>query len=235
MKRKRLYYVPGLISLIGLPILLLFYTPEDTVRFCAIKVFLPSETKDSIGILEKFSTAYLYRTISNKKIISVDLDEERIGTDPEIVNFNFNRKLEFILAEMERLKFTHDTSSVLKIQLGENCSFGDFVWVLDKTILYRTHKYTFADNAFYIFANPPPQPPSHENLIFYDISVPRDVQYISPSKWDMFLSRAEEWWGYIASVMRHNMLILVGFFVLIVVPGIAKACRNLHKKSVVVK
>lgn len=181
MKRKRLYYVPGLISIIGLPALLTFYNPDEIVRPCAIKLFLPSEKKDSAGIVT-FNTALVYRTISNKKITAIDLDDDRNDGDPEIVNFLLKRMLELTITEMEKLKFTHDTSRVLKIQLGENCTYGDFVWVLDKTVLYRVRRFAFADNAFYIFADPPPPPLSHDEIALLDLPFPKAVQYIPPSR-----------------------------------------------------
>jgi hypothetical protein len=65
MKRRRLYYVPGLISIIGLPLLLFFYWPKEIVAPTFLKVFLPTDRKDDPGMLI-FSKEMVYKSLKDK-------------------------------------------------------------------------------------------------------------------------------------------------------------------------
>jgi hypothetical protein len=154
MKRRRIYYVPGLISIIGLPILMLFYRPKETVAPTYLKLFLPTDRKDDPGMI-RFSRGTVYKSLSGKKIITIDLDVETFCEEDSRTKYVFYQKLHFVSQEIERLEFTNDTSSVLKIQFGTNNTYGDFVWVLNELFLYKVKRYALVDNDFYVFADPP--------------------------------------------------------------------------------
>jgi len=154
MKRRRLYYVPGLISIIGLPLLLFFYWPRETVAPTCLKVFLPTDRKDDPGMIG-FSKETVYKSLKGKKITTIDLDVERFYKGDNRTQYVFSQKLHFVSQEIERLEFTNDTSSVLKIQFGANNTYGDYVWVLNQLFLYKVKRYAFVDNDFYMFADPP--------------------------------------------------------------------------------
>src|SRR5687768_14724537 len=102
MQRRKLFYVPGLISLIGLPILLLLFGPEEEVRQTVVRLFIPYEDpKDEEAA--KFSKAMVYETIKGKNIISI---HGQTYLDDEFDSFRYNRKMSFIGSELERLQFT---------------------------------------------------------------------------------------------------------------------------------
>jgi hypothetical protein len=50
MKKRKLFYVPGLISIIGLPVLLFFMGPENQIYPTSVRLKLPSNEKDVPGI-----------------------------------------------------------------------------------------------------------------------------------------------------------------------------------------
>lgn len=84
----------------------------------------------------KFSKWYVYQTLKHKKIVAVDLRDPAQEIE-EFERFRAIKKLDFISNEIARRQFTHDTSSVFKIELGRESTYGDFVWVLNLTRLYR--------------------------------------------------------------------------------------------------
>ncbi len=71
MKGKRLYYIPGLFSIIGLPILLLLIGPGDPDRHTAMSVQLPSDAEHSPLT---FNRDGWFAFIKNKKVETIDLD-----------------------------------------------------------------------------------------------------------------------------------------------------------------
>src|ERR1700722_1597325 len=154
MKRRRLYYVPGLISIIGLPILLFFYWPKETVIPTYLKFYLPTDRKDDPGLI-RFSKGNVYKSLEGKKITTIDIDVEKFNEDDSRTQYLFYQKLHFMSQEIERLEFTNDTSTVLKIQFGTNNTYGDFVWMLNQIVLYKVKRYALVDNNFYVFADPP--------------------------------------------------------------------------------
>lgn len=148
MKRSKIFYTPGLISLLGLyPLLVIYPIGEIKIETC-IKFFLPSDRKTS----EEYSLAYskyvIYDGIRNKKIIYVNIDDSERGLR--------NAKKDFIITEIKRLQFTYDTACVLKIGFGKSTTYGDFVWVINQAIIYGFKKYAFVDDCFYLFPNPLP-------------------------------------------------------------------------------
>ncbi|HLK30454.1 MAG TPA: hypothetical protein VKT28_17860 [Puia sp.] len=151
MKRKKLHYVPGFISLLGLPIVLYFLGPEDVIDKTCLKLFLASDKKPPKGI-RTLSRYTLNEDIKKKKLISIYIN----NSDDKNDFFPMDRMLSFIQSEIERLQFTHDTSSVLKIEFGNGSSYGQFVWLLNQTMLYEVKRFVVVDNTVYLFTNPPP-------------------------------------------------------------------------------
>ncbi|MBN9382992.1 MAG: hypothetical protein J0H74_19705 [Chitinophagaceae bacterium] len=159
MKKGKLLYVPGLISLIGLPVLLFFMGPEDRVYPTAIRLNLPSDKKDIPGIMA-YTEDGVYRSIKDKKIVTVDMAEPFIG-DPEYgeqADYLLDRKLHFITHEVERMQFTYDTSMILKARLGRKSTYGDFVRLINHALLYKMLKFVYIDDCvYYFFDTTPPQ------------------------------------------------------------------------------
>jgi len=114
MKRKKLYYVPGMISLLALPFLIFFFEarfkPQTSIRICLMN---DKMTKDSM--IFRFSKYNFYKSIAGKKIIQVDLRKNELSRDSILYV-----RLDLIKREIERLKSTGDTTSVIEVILGDS-------------------------------------------------------------------------------------------------------------------
>jgi hypothetical protein len=154
MKRKKLFYVPGLISLIGLPILIFCFFPKEPKPLTVIRVFLPSDNSPNDGSI-KFSRDVVLNTIKSKKIVEVNLNPQFTLNDKGINDSLFK----FISEKLEKLIFTSDTTIVIKVNLGNSNTFGQLVWLLNQTLMYQMKRWAYVDNSFYFLHNnfEPPQ------------------------------------------------------------------------------
>ncbi len=155
MKRKKIYYVPGIISLIGLPLLVwIFLLPHHLEQHWTyprpLRLAIPSETKVT-GSMRNFSKYNFLREIKRKKIIEVDLNEDwRSAYD----SFLRSQKESLIIQKISELQFFHDTTFILKVDFGDNNTYGDFMWLLDLSYRFRVRYYAFFDDSFYLLGNP---------------------------------------------------------------------------------
>src|SRR5260221_14688540 len=129
MRRKRIYYTSGLISLISIPIIFLHYIPVPKEQV-VLKFFLAYDDTTVNSRILRFSKGYIMKDIKEKKIIPIDLDEDH--------EMNF-RKFNFIQSVAQRLKFTYDILHGLRIRLSSETNFGELVSFL-KIILIDYHK-----------------------------------------------------------------------------------------------
>jgi len=150
MRRRKIYYLPGFISLLGLPLLLFLMKPQEHKRETRLSLVIPWDKKQY-----GFSRYAVYAHLKKKKIVQVDLWDMTL---PYELNMQ-QAKRSFIVRELERLQFTHDTSSVLKVTLGSNNTYGDFIWLLNLAVAYGFKRYVFMDDAFYYLPNARPEPP----------------------------------------------------------------------------
>ena len=223
MKKKKLHYLPGIISILCLPVLLFFRGPADPVHQNCIWLNLPSNTADTTGI-ERFTTAAVYETIKNKKIIALDVNDLTWNEQSEYV---FNQKFKFIAHEIESLQFTNDTASVLKISFGTENNFKSFVWVLNQAMVYDLRHYTLIGNDLYLFPNPSVKPRyASFDLHGRSFAIPG---LKPPAKWEIFkrdmqykLNAVKYQFEYLFYKQQQNILLAAGFLLLIVLPGLIK-------------
>jgi hypothetical protein len=166
MKRQKLYYVPGFISLLCLPVLLLLSFPEEPVRQTKISLVVPTDEKPRPGI-NSFSKYGVFQEVKNKHIISVELEKD-VRYDKGLYNYHAKRRL--INHEIERLTYTHETTSVLKVNFGETATYGDLISILNQILICGVKRYALVDNSLYIFANEPP--PSSQPEVIYPAYAP---------------------------------------------------------------
>jgi hypothetical protein len=231
MRKRKLYYVPGLISLLGLPVLLYFLGPQDPAIQTVIKISVPSDdTKPDPPGFVRFTRRNIYRSLKHKKIVSVDLDDVSPDNIDQLYRFRHLKKMDFISNEIGRLQFTHDTSSVFKIEFGDDCTYGDFVCVLNLIRLYNVKRCVFIDDAYYILATPPPQP---EPILDLKLDPLDDVVYgpepttrNEPSQWEFFKFALAKWWEKAILIIKRGQNYVLGFLLLIIIPTIVR----LHKK-----
>ncbi|AXY73492.1 hypothetical protein D3H65_05650 [Paraflavitalea soli] len=151
MRLPKLFYTPGLISLLALPLLIMYLVTPFGEQQYAIRMFLPSDEKPPKGQL-RFSKYSVWEAAKNKKIVEVQFFFE---PHSQFDQFNQRAKLDFVRREIERLTITHDTNSVLKLELGEGITYGELVWIFDQLMIYGVKRYAWTDDSFYIFANEP--------------------------------------------------------------------------------
>ena len=161
VKRKRIYYVPGIISLIGLPILVLLFLHRDHQPIQPvskrIKFFLPSDRPDE-PYISRFSKQNFLNRIKGKKVLEIDLNEPADSNR----TFIMERKRAFITRKIEELQFLHDTTAVVKVDFDDINTFSDFMWILMEAKAYQLKTYAYFDNSFYLLGTPPPAPPTNE-------------------------------------------------------------------------
>lgn len=221
MRKRKIYYVPGLISLLILPVLLLLLGPEDPERLTVLRMNLPSD--DTVAT-ELFSKRHVYAALKGKKIEQISLNSDNYFLDQGNDYLN-ERKFYFVRNEMERLQFTHDTSTILKVEFAESNTYGQYITVLNLAKLYHFQRYAFADDAFFFFPDEPPQPQVSEEYIpqSFDLGLP---PYVPPGRWEMFWSQMKFDVSTLLLDSKQNLLLSIGFFLLIVVPSLIRIFRK---------
>src|SRR5687768_11995492 len=177
--RKKLWYVPGLYSLLGLPILLLLFGPEDVQEKVALHFFLADDSQHNDETIRP-TTKRLIAYASTKKLTTIVLDADYLAASGK---YSANSKLEFIRREMQRLAFTRDTSVALRIDLRRNSTYGEFVWLINQAKVNDIRRYALAGNSFYFF---------HNDIFEYNDSQPLSLEaegyppphYEGPSWWE---------------------------------------------------
>jgi hypothetical protein len=230
MRKRKLYYVPGLISLLGLPVLLYFLGPREPIILTAMRINLPSDDMKPDPNRIRFSKTNVYHELKHEKIVAVDLDENGYEQGTTLHDFVHLKKLDFIAGEIARRQFTHDTGSVLKIQLGDNCTYGDFVWVFNQARVYRVRRFVCIDDAFYLFTDPPPEPEPVQDLKL-DLSndviyMHKPVQQKKPSQWELFMAAMARWWEKSSLIVERNYIYVLGFLLLIIIPTIFRLSKR---------
>ncbi len=199
-----------------------------------MRINLPSDDMKPDPNRIRFSKRNVYHELKHRKIVTVDLDENEYEQGATLHDFVHLKKLDFIAGEIARRQFTHDTGSVLKIQLGDNCTYGDFVWVFNQAHVYKIRRFVCIDDAFYLFTNPPPEPEPVQDLkldLSNDVIYrPRLIIQKGPSQWDLFKAAMERWWEKSSLIVEKNYIYVVGFLLLIIIPiilGLSKRGSSL--------
>ena len=222
MKRMKFYYVPGLISLMGLPVLLFIWGPSDPVFRTAMRLRLPSdEAASGIG----FTREGFLQLTKNKRILTIDLEDLPIYPR-EADESARDHRFHFVKQEIQRLQFTHDTSTILRIGLGEDNTYGDFVWLCNYMTISAIKRYAVIDDNFYILSNPPRD---DYGLASIQVDIP-DSMYQATlqtiSKWESFKWYLYcKWYPikiYLVACIKYNQLLITGFLLLIILPAMLR-------------
>lgn len=140
-KRKKIYYVPGLISLLALPFLLFQFNPLPLAQ-TVLKLNLPNDetNKNENGFI--FSSENVMQTIKQKKKLNIDLDEDH--------ELNKN-KLEIIRVDAARLQYYGDTTTIIKVNFSADVSYKEFVFLLNILNKYKIKRYAWVYDSMIIF------------------------------------------------------------------------------------
>jgi len=156
MTLQKLYYAPGIISLLGYLFLLPYAynksTPKPPVR--AIPFFalqFPVANNDHPYI---FTTRWILKDVENKKKIKFFLNDDRADNQ---------KKIELIRWEARRLKYTLDSSSVIFIEYTDDLLYGELFKILDNCNADKIRRYATWSNYFVIFGETPPKPKKNDD------------------------------------------------------------------------
>ncbi len=222
MKREKLHYLPGIISIVGLPVLLFFWGPQDPVKYTAITVEMPAAP----GLSRTGCAAdeVPEQALRNKKIISVNLNDLVWNQQSARI---FSDKLDLVTQQIQYLQFTGDTSTVLKIGFGMKNDFKSIAWVLNEVTFYHLNKQLLTPDAVYLF-------PSHLVVPHYTSQALANQQGLlaavqSPQKWTSLkknwqfsITRLKFQVNYLFLKQRQNRLLFTGFLLLVLLPAIIK-------------
>jgi len=143
MKRHKIYYVPGMISLICLPILCIWYLNENkNIERCIILVsaqrYVPNQVYENNL---RFDTTVLSQPEYKRKYIEFKLNGDIIN-DKNTLN-SFNSKLLKIIEDK-------DTITGLHINIKDNTKYLSMIKVIDicRTDSFSS-RYLFYDNDFF--------------------------------------------------------------------------------------
>ena len=143
----KLLYVPGLISLIGLLLMLpSFYKRNIPVKEYCITMFMPKDCNRDKNWTFDYTTCYIEKEIKRKKQIKFTLDNNEKDN---------KRKMEMIRYESLKLKYTTDTSKVVLVDLTDSITYGNFMSILDMCVEDGHKRYASWDNKFVIFGEWP--------------------------------------------------------------------------------
>ena len=144
-KRDKLYYVPGLITAIFLPIVFFFEAPQLKEKV-VIRFFIPSDELNRNSQYFIFSSVKLQEEIKKKRVLEILLTE-----DHEQNEF----KLVFLRHEARRLKCFRDTSTVLKVTFSNESTYEEVIDLLNILLADQHKRFALIGNSFYIYGEPP--------------------------------------------------------------------------------
>jgi hypothetical protein len=147
--RKKYSYIE-LFTLIAFQILLFFaflnrlaYVDAMYTRWRAMRFILPDDTPSPQRYLKTYNAPDVLKEWrkQHKKIITIDLTGD-LQED--------KKRLEFIRNEAQRLKYTYDTTSILKVHFTDENTYGQFVELLNIMIKDRHKRYMLFQDNFYV-------------------------------------------------------------------------------------
>jgi hypothetical protein len=192
------WYVPGMISLLGIFPLLYWKTIPVKEQFDqrVMNVYLPKEGDYDGTLATMFSEGFVLKDVVTKQQTAFylnDFIEQRENV------------LEVIRNTGREIKFGYDTSRVVKVVFGKNCTFNDLVSVLNICLADEHKRYACVQDTIFIFSSEPPAP----------------EQYFSGC--NIFTgctpSLEEEFYKEALTVIKDNGLILLAFMVLLFFSG----------------
>lgn len=197
-----------MLSLIFLPLLFMVMVPtkkQETVLMLSLVSDRPSTSNITF-----YNTAYLLEKTLGKHIITIDLDD----------NVTLNaRKMLYIEQEAMRINYSYDTSSIIKVSLSENTTYGEFVALVDMMYKNAFKRFSFIGNDFYIFGDTPPTKFTNSIRLFSCGFIP------PPDTKPGFIETIKLYFTVGKQIMKENVLLLSLFLLLIIIPTTFKISR----------
>ncbi|BAP30591.1 uncharacterized protein CHSO_1554 [Chryseobacterium sp. StRB126] len=158
---KKIYYVPGLISAVLIPILFWYYGNQkfEEINISVMDIGLPAKERE--GINNNFASFEPARNWNYRKIKVVPGEAQQ------------NSKL--YVSELKNLQKRNEKESGVEFILDQNNNYGDFVSVLNDLAIAKQEQYavdlekTGHIFAVYSYIDPKMQYPEYECLLCNDI------------------------------------------------------------------
>ena len=143
---RKLYYAPGIISLIGIWAFYFYFQKRFIVKKqVCLSFVVPTDRNYNTPT---FSTNYMQNWIAKKKQLRIELTGDR-----EINQ----KKIELIRYEARKLKYTMDTTTVINIALTKEVKYSELIQLIDMCYIDKHRRFTLIKNSFLIFGEYPPE------------------------------------------------------------------------------
>lgn len=126
----------------------------------SFKYYVPKDADPNNPHAYRFEAPTILNSIAKKKFISINLT-----TDP-IEN---QKRLDFIRLEARRLKYTNNTTEIIKVFIPDSSKYGTFLSLLHIMNEDQHKRYFEYKNRFYIFGEAP----------FKEIEKTQEVHYMA--------------------------------------------------------
>ncbi|MDR3022705.1 hypothetical protein [Chryseobacterium sp.] len=161
---KKIFYVPGLISAILIPILFWYYGNQKfkDINVSVIDIGLPAKERE--GDKNTFTSFEPYRNWDYRKI--------------NVVPGTAEQNSDLFVSELRNLQKRNEKESGIEFILDQNNTYGDFVSVLNDLAIAKQDQYavdlekTGHIFAVYSYVNPKVQYPEYECLLCNDVIRP---------------------------------------------------------------
>lgn len=148
--RRRIYYIPGIISLIFLPIICIIYLKNNTIKTeeRAIEIVMPRKYNPIANgrNSDVFDTAVLSRPENIRKYREIRMSDNFEENNEKITEFK---------QSVEKLVLTKDTLNGVHLTMSSTTTYNEFIKLLDicfsSTIVCRF--IVFEDNIWYQYKN----------------------------------------------------------------------------------
>ena len=151
MARIKIFYPPGLFSLIGMPFFfyILSSFPNVTQRHNCLRIYLPRD-----GYQENPTTysAYTIRQqLRGKHIHRINIGDVRPyrNTEPPYYNSILNN----VALDLQKLQSNKDSDIVIKVVLDQQCNYKTFVWLFDQALINDIKRFPYLGDSIFFFSN----------------------------------------------------------------------------------
>jgi hypothetical protein len=149
MKFRKLYYLPGIISLIGLTVFLPYVYDKTIIKpSAAIDLNVPKIPDNEEEPGYSYSIKHILNAAHNKKKLRITLNGDQITNQ---------KKLELIRFEARKLKFSFDTTSIIWVKFTGDLPYSDFIRLLEICRIDSIRRYAVWDRNCIIFGEYPPK------------------------------------------------------------------------------
>lgn len=223
MRRKKLYYVPGLISLICLPILLWLFPLEEKVKHVAIQQFLAQPKAPKSSQSQVFSEDFAKKEMLKKKIKTIYLWNKNDCLIDDTGNENFKEGFDecsliyfkILEEEIQRMKAFPNPNEALCVEFGNNNTYAEYVWVINLIKFNKWKRWVLIDDNLYILGESKPVKPEVCTIEIADIVCGTEKQTTNFQRFSLKVNYRYHYWKQIITV---NKPIFYGFLCLIFLP-----------------